>query len=97
MNVVMLRRFATPGSTLINEAEFVEVQGTAEGAPFRRSVLDAMLGLASDSLAEIMELQSELIASPPRNARPSDSVTELRLRLGQPATRLPRSQRCSTG
>lgn len=76
MNVVMLRRLSGLGGAsglaglagvagLAAEPQFVEVQGTAEGAPFSRSELDALLGLASSGIAEIMELQSELIASPP--------------------------------
>ena len=37
--------------------DFVEVQGTAEGAPFARSELDALLDLALVSTAELRELQ----------------------------------------
>ena len=44
---------------------FVEVQGTAEGAPFSRSELDALLGLAEGGLCEIFALQTEMIAVPP--------------------------------
>ena len=49
---------------------FVEVQGTAEGAPFSRSELDTMLGLAEKGIAEIVGLQREVIAvePPPRGA-----------------------------
>ena len=60
MNVVMLKRLA--GAT---EAQFVEVQGTAEGAPFSRNELDQLLALAEGGLDEIMGLQAEMIASPP--------------------------------
>jgi ribonuclease PH len=64
MNVVMLQRIAmTTGKPA--EPSFVEVQGTAEGAPFSRGELDALLGLADHGLAEIMGLQAEMIASPP--------------------------------
>ncbi len=59
MNVVMVRPF---GGT---ESNFVEVQGTAEGAPFSRSELDSLLGLAEGGLAEIFALQTEMIAVPP--------------------------------
>src|SRR5690606_18717550 len=46
---------------------FVEVQGTAEGAAFSRSQLDAMLGLAEKGIAHISELQREVLAvEPPR-------------------------------
>lgn len=44
---------------------FVEVQGTAEGVPFRRDELDAMLDLAAGGIREIVELQAELVAEPP--------------------------------
>ena len=44
---------------------FVEVQGTAEGMAFSRDELDALLGLATKGITEIMELQRELIAQAP--------------------------------
>ncbi len=44
---------------------FVEVQGTAEGNPFSRSELDALLVLAEGGIAEIVELQAAAIATPP--------------------------------
>jgi len=59
MNVVMLRE---KGSTL---NRFVEVQGTAEGMAFSRSELDSLLGLAENGLAQIFDLQSELLESQP--------------------------------
>jgi ribonuclease PH len=48
---------------------FVEVQGTAEGAPFSRGELDALLGLAEEGIAAIHALQQEYLAEPPP-ARP---------------------------
>src|SRR5262249_855151 len=54
MNVVM-----TSGG------RYVEVQGTAEGAPFSRSELDSLLELAEGGLSEIFELQSEFVAEAP--------------------------------
>jgi len=45
--------------------KFIEVQGTAEGAPFSRSELDQMLGLAEEGIREIFELQRKLIEVPP--------------------------------
>ncbi len=36
---------------------FVEVQGTAEGAPFRREALDAMLDLAEHGIRRLIETQ----------------------------------------
>jgi ribonuclease PH len=44
---------------------FVEVQGTAEGAPFTRGELDALLGLAEQGIASIHELQREYLSVPP--------------------------------
>src|SRR4051794_20689824 len=58
MNVVMLGRAGV-------DPLFVEVQGTAEGGAFTRAELDALLALASGGLAEIMALQTELLAEPP--------------------------------
>ena len=36
---------------------FVEVQGTAEGAPFKRAEMDAMLDLAQVGIAELIAKQ----------------------------------------
>jgi ribonuclease PH len=44
---------------------FIEVQGTAEGAPFSRSELDTMLGLAEGGIQQIIELQREMVSVPP--------------------------------
>jgi ribonuclease PH len=44
---------------------FVEVQGTAEGAPFSRQELDALLGLAEVGINEIIDLQREMVSEPP--------------------------------
>ena len=46
---------------LTGKGEFVEVQGTAEGAPFRRDELDAMLDLALTGCAELTRIQSEAL------------------------------------
>jgi ribonuclease PH len=58
MNVVVLGQ---PGE----EPRFVEVQGTAEGQAFSRSELDALLGLATGGLAQIIGMQSQIVATPP--------------------------------
>ena len=42
--------------------DFVEVQGTAEGVPFRRDELDALLDLAVAGCAELTRFQSEALA-----------------------------------
>ena len=40
---------------------FIEVQGTAEGKPFDRTVLDALLDLANAAIAELVALQKEVV------------------------------------
>jgi ribonuclease PH len=45
------------------KGDFVEVQGTAEGVPFRRDELDALLDLAVSGCADLARLQSEALAS----------------------------------
>jgi len=40
---------------------FVEVQGTAEGTPFRREEMDAMLDLAQSGIAELIAKQKEAL------------------------------------
>ncbi|REE02694.1 ribonuclease PH [Citricoccus nitrophenolicus] len=42
--------------------DFVEVQGTAEGAPFNRSELDSLLDLAVAGSAELATIQRETLA-----------------------------------
>ena len=44
---------------------FVEVQGTAEGLPFTRAELDDLLGLAEHGIASILDVQADLLATPP--------------------------------
>jgi ribonuclease PH len=58
MNVVMT-----------GSGRFIEVQGTAEGMPFSRTELDELLELAESGIAEIFELQRELVAEPPTPRR----------------------------
>ena len=43
---------------------FVEVQGTAEGAPFTREQMSGMLDLATKGIAELIKLQREALAKP---------------------------------
>lgn len=42
---------------------FIEVQGTAEGAPFERGALDAMLDLATAGIGELVARQREALAA----------------------------------
>ncbi|MDX8400083.1 MAG: ribonuclease PH [Gallionellaceae bacterium] len=51
MNVVML-----------GSGHFVEVQGTAEGHPFSRAEMDALLGLAQGGIAQLIEMQRTALA-----------------------------------
>ncbi|MUL40118.1 ribonuclease PH [Streptomonospora sp. PA3] len=44
------------------DGDFVEVQGTAEGAPFDRAKLDGLLDLALSGCAELTELQKKALA-----------------------------------
>jgi ribonuclease PH len=46
---------------LTGSGEFVEVQGTAEGAPFHRAELDALLDLAVAGCSELSRAQAEAL------------------------------------
>ncbi len=50
MNVVMTE-----------SGNFVEVQGTAEGAPFTRQTLDELLGLAEKGIKKLLSVQKEVL------------------------------------
>ncbi len=54
MNVVMT-----------SDGDYVEVQGTAEGAAFGREALDRLLDLAEGGIAELIEAQRSYVAEPP--------------------------------
>ena len=54
MNVVMT-----------STGRFVEVQGTAEGAPFTRSELDELLSLAEHGIASLLDYQAAVLREPP--------------------------------
>src|SRR5688500_5146514 len=43
------------------DGRFIEVQGTAEGPPFERGALDALLGLADAGILELGELQRSVV------------------------------------
>jgi len=51
------------------DGRFVEVQGTAEGAPFDRAELDALLDLALGGCTELSRLQGAALAAVPGGAR----------------------------
>jgi ribonuclease PH len=54
MNVVMT-----------SSGRFVEIQGTAEGAPYSRSELEELLSLAEHGIAILLDYQADLLADPP--------------------------------
>jgi len=43
------------------DGRFIEVQGTAEGLPFERSALDALLTLADQGISELVEMQRAIV------------------------------------
>lgn len=47
---------------MTDQGGFIEVQGTAEGAPFQREELDAMLELGKAGILQLFELQSQILA-----------------------------------
>ena len=50
---------------------FVEVQGTAEGAAFTRTQMDALLGLASQGIADLVRAQKAALALPLASPTPT--------------------------
>ena len=48
---------------MTGDGRLVEVQGTAEGAPFDRTQLDELLDLAAGGIAELTEIQRAALAS----------------------------------
>lgn len=48
---------------MTGSGKFVEVQGTAEGNPFNKSDLDAMLGLAKKGINQLIKTQKHIIGS----------------------------------
>jgi ribonuclease PH len=44
-----------------SDGRFIEVQGTAEGAPYERAALDELLALADRGIAALIEKQRELV------------------------------------
>jgi ribonuclease PH len=53
----------TDMNVIMDEAGgFIEVQGTAEAAPFDRGALDAMLDLASGGIGQLVALQKDALA-----------------------------------
>jgi ribonuclease PH len=46
---------------MADDGRFIEIQGTAEGAPFSRSELDEMLKLAEKGVNELIEMQKSAV------------------------------------
>ena len=48
---------------MTGSGDFVEVQGTAEGTPFSRAQLDALLDLAADGIADLTAIQHKALGA----------------------------------
>jgi ribonuclease PH len=50
---------------MTGSGQFIEVQGTAEGASFAKDQLDILIGLAASGIERIVALQRQAVAGPP--------------------------------
>jgi len=46
---------------MTDQGGFIEIQGTAEGAPFQQDELDAMLALARNASDKLFAIQKEAL------------------------------------
>jgi len=46
---------------MTGSGRFIEVQGTAEGEPFERSVMDRLVDLASEGIRTLTDRQKEIL------------------------------------
>ncbi len=53
---------------MTGDGQIVEVQGTAEGAPFSRKVVDSVLDLAEHGIDQLLELQRHVVDARPAAA-----------------------------
>ncbi|HEX7046160.1 MAG TPA: ribonuclease PH [Gammaproteobacteria bacterium] len=54
----------TDMNVVMNDAgAFIEVQGTAEGHAFRREEMDAMLNFAANGIAQLIDIQRDVLAA----------------------------------
>lgn len=60
---------------MTGSGKLIEVQGTAEGAPFDRSLLDRSLDLASQGIEEILRLQRQTLTEPSSSPPQSSSLS----------------------
>ncbi len=49
---------------MTSQGEFVEVQGTAEGKPFTKETIDALLSLAEKGIGELFQIQQSALEAP---------------------------------
>ena len=49
---------------MTNEGEFVELQGTAEGAPFTKETIDSLISLADKGISELFQIQQAALEAP---------------------------------
>ena len=53
-------------NVVMNSAgDFVEIQGTAEGAPFPRPILNELLDLATGGIQELLDIQNNILNQSP--------------------------------
>ncbi|HCW90879.1 MAG TPA: ribonuclease PH, partial [Marinobacter sp.] len=48
---------------MTDQGGFIEIQGTAEGAPFDQGELDSMLGLAKPAIEKLFKIQKDALES----------------------------------
>ena len=48
---------------MTSEGEFVEVQGTAEGKPFTKEIIDSLLSVAEKGIKELFQIQQAVLES----------------------------------
>jgi ribonuclease PH len=48
---------------MVGDGRFVEIQGTAEGEPFDRAAVDAMLDLAESGIQQLVRIQNQVLAA----------------------------------
>jgi ribonuclease PH len=46
---------------MTGKGRFVEVQGTAEGAPFSKTQMEGLIALAKQGIEELIEMQRKLV------------------------------------